>query len=274
MGVMLLAGKRVLVVGVRNRRSIAFAIAQRANAAGAKLAFAVQPGDKAHDKTTAIINAEFAGSPVFPCDAAKDDDIQSATDNAARELGGLDGLVHAIAFARRESIIGDYHDGTDRPAFAEALDISAYTLTGFCRAANPHFRQSGGGSVVTLSYLGANRAMPNYNVMGVAKAALEASVRYLAYGMGKNNVRVNAVSAGPVKTLAAAGIGDFGKILNEVKRQAPLRRNISAEEAANVAVFLLSEMASAVTGEVIHADSGFHITAGLAPDDDAEGGDN
>ncbi|MGI9336890.1 MAG: enoyl-ACP reductase FabI [Gammaproteobacteria bacterium] len=266
---MLLGGKRVLVVGVRNRRSLAFAIAQQAHNAGAKLAFAVQPGDKAHDKTSAIINAEFAGCPVFPCDAAKDDDIQSATDNAAEKLGGLDGLVHAIAFARRESIMGDYQDGTDRPAFAEALDISAYTLTGFCRAAQRHFVRSGGGSVITLSYLGANRALPNYNVMGVAKAALEASVRYLAYGMGKYNVRINAVSAGPVKTLAAAGIGDFGKILAEVKRQAPLRRNINAEEAANVAVFLLSDLATAVTGEVIHADCGFHITAGLAADDSA-----
>ena len=269
---MLLAGKRVLVVGVRNRRSLAFAIAQMAHSAGAKLAFAVQPaGDKTHDKTAAIIHSEFADCPVLHCDAAKDDDIQNAVDTAAEKLGGLDGLVHAIAFARRESIMGDYQDGTDRPAFAEAMDISAYTLTGFCRAAQAHFINSGGGSVITLSYLGANRAMPNYNVMGVAKAALESSVRYLAYGMGKYNVRINAVSAGPVKTLAAAGIGDFGKILNEVKKQAPLRRNISAEEAANVAGFLLSDMSAAVTGEVIHADCGFHITAGLAPDDEPAG---
>ena len=265
--VVLLADKRVLIVGVRNRRSLAFAIAQQAMAQGAKLAFAVQPGDKAHDKTSTIIETEFPGSPIFPCDAAADKDINSAVDNAAKQLGGLDGLVHAIAFARRESITGDYQDGADRPAFAEALDISAYTLTGFCRAAQKHFQQSGGGSVITMSYLGAARAMPNYNVMGVAKAALEASVRYLAYGMGKYNVRVNAVSAGPVKTLAAAGIGDFGKILNEVRRQAPLRRNISAEEAANVAVFLLADISAAVTGEIIHADCGFHITAGLAPDE-------
>ena len=270
---MLLQDKRILIVGVRNRRSLAFAIARRAKEEGAKLAFAVQPaGDKAHDKTAAIVNQDFDNPPVFSCDAANDDDITSAVNNAAEKLGGLDGLVHAVAFARRESISGDYQDGADRPAFAEALDISAYTLTGFCRAAQPHFKDGGGGSVVTLTYLGAQRAMPNYNVMGVAKAALEASVRYLAYGMGKFGVRVNAVSAGPVKTLAAAGIGDFGKILKEVSRQAPLRRNISAEEAANVAVFLLSDMAAAVTGEVIHADSGFHITAGLAPEDG--GGEN
>ncbi len=271
MGV-LLEGKRVLVAGARNRRSLAFFIARRAKEEGAALAFAVQPGGKAHDKTSVILGQDFPGAPVYPCDAAGDGDIANAVDSAAADLGGLDGLVHSIAFARQETLVGEYYEGASREAFAEALDISAYTLTGFCRAARPHFARAGGGSAVTLTYLGGRRAMPNYNLMGVAKAALEASVRYLAYGMGRDGIRVNAVSAGPVKTLAAAGIGGFGKILGEVRRQAPLRRNIAAEEAANAALFLLSDLSSAVTGEVLHADCGFHITAGLAPAD-ADAGD-
>ncbi len=189
---------------------------------------------------------------------------QRAVDAAAGALGGLDGLVHAIAYAKREAIAGAYHEGIDRAAFGESLDISAYTLTAFANAACPHFVKAGGGSIVTLTYLGAERALPNYNVMGVAKAALEASVRYLAYGMGKQNIRVNAVSAGPVKTLAAAGIGDFNSVLGQVEQQAPLRRNISASEVATATSFLLSEMASGISGEVLHVDGGFNITAGIS----------
>ena len=261
----ILDGKKILIVGVRNRRSIAYAAAARAAAEGATLAFAVQPDARGEDnKAAALLAAEFNGAPVSLCDAANDDSITAATNAAAKSLGGLDGIVHSVAFARREAIAGAYHQSAERESFAEALDISAYTLTAFAKAALPHFQKAGGGAMVTLSYLGAERALPNYNVMGVAKAALEASVRYLAFSMGGGNVRVNAVSAGPVKTLSAAGIGGFGKILAEVERLAPLRRNISAEEAAAAAVFLLSPLASAVTGEVLHADAGFHITAGLA----------
>ncbi len=257
----ILQDKKILITGVRNKRSIAFAIARRAADEGAKLAFAVQPDARGKDnKAAALLQEEFNGAPMFFCDAADDDSVSAATDNAAAALGGLDGLIHAIAFAKREAIAGAYHEGIDRAGFSEALDISAYTLTAFAKTALPHF--AGEGAIVTLSYLGAERAMPNYNVMGVAKAALEASVRYLAFGMGEHGVRVNAVSAGPVKTLSAAGIGGFGKILSQVENQAPLRRNITADEVAAAAVFLLSSQSSAITGEIIHVDCGFHITAG------------
>lgn len=260
---MILKNKRVLIVGVRNRRSLAHAIAVAAAAQGARLAFAVQPGDKSFDKAAAFIAADFANAPVFPCDAGSDDDVAAAVNRSADALGGLDGLAHAIAFAQRETIVGDYHEGIARDSFKEAMDISAYTLTAFAKAALPHFARGGGGSVVTLTYLGAQRALPNYNAMGVAKAALEASARYLAYGMGRHNVRVNAVSAGPVKTLAAAGIGDFGKILKQVEQQAPLKRNISGAEVGDAAAFLLSDMARAITGETLYVDAGFNITAGF-----------
>ena len=173
---MILTDKRILITGVRNRRSLAHAVATSSAAAGARLAFAVQPVDKAHDKTTAIINEDFPDAPVFPCDAGEDAAVAQAVDSAAGALGGLDGVVHAIAFANRESISGRYHEGIDRAGFALALDISAYTLTAFAKAALPHM-PAGGGSIVTLTYLGAERALPSYNVMGVAKAALEASVR-------------------------------------------------------------------------------------------------
>ena len=267
---MILSEKRILIVGARNRRSLAYACAVSARAQGAKLAFSTQPvGDKAYDKTAAILNEDFPDAPVFSCDAANDADIAAAVDNAAKALGGLDGLVHAIAFAQRETLSGRYHENLTRPAFCEAMDISAYTLAAFTKSALPHMTSGGctasggGGGIVALTYLGAERAMPNYNVMGVAKAALEASVRYLAYGVGDGGVRVNAVSAGPVKTLAAAAIGDFGKILNQVEEKAPLKRNITAAEVGDATAFLLSDMARGITGEVVHVDAGFHITAGF-----------
>lgn len=257
----ILQDRKILITGVRNRRSIAFAVAARAAQEGASLAFAVQPDARKDDnKAVALIREEFGDAPVFECDAADDASILSVVNNAAAALGGLDGLTHAIAFARRESIAGAYHEGITRDGFTEALDISAYTLTALTKAALPHFGEDA--SVVTLTYLGAERAMPNYNVMGVAKAALEASVRYLAFGLGEKGARVNAVSAGPVKTLSAAGIGGFSKILRQVEKQAPLRRNITAEEVAAATVFLLSSQSSAITGEVLHVDCGFHITAG------------
>lgn len=258
---MILSGKRVLIVGVRNRRSIAHAVAVCARAQGARLAFAIEAGDRA-GKTAALIEEGFPEAPVFPGDAARDDDVHAVVAAAAEKLNGLDGVVHAVAFARRETIVGHYHEGIERDSFAEALDVSAYTLTAFVKAALP--LMSDGGSVVTLTYLGAERVMPNYNVMGVAKAALEASVRYLAFGVGERGVRVNAVSAGPIKTLAAAAIGDFNKILKQVERQAPLKRNVTAAEVGDAVVFLLSDMARGVTGEVVHVDSGFHVTAGFS----------
>lgn len=262
-----LSGQKILITGVRNNFSIAYAIAARAAAEGAELAFAVQPDGK-NDKAASLVANEFGGH-VSLCDAADDSSVESAVNDAAAALGGLDGVVHAIAFAQREAIAGAYHEGASRANFKEALDISAYTLTAFARAALPHLSERGGGSILTLSYLGAERALPNYNLMGVAKAALEASVRYLAFGMGPAGVRVNAVSAGPIKTLSAAGIGGFRKILQQVEKQAPLRRNVTAEEIAKTAVFLLSPQASAITGEVLHVDCGFHITAGMAEEENS-----
>ncbi len=259
----MLTNKKILIIGVRNRRSIAHAVAMSCVAEGAQVAFAIQPVEKAFDKTAGFINADFPGSPILHCDVSKDADIEATVNGAAEKMSGLDGLLHGVAYANRETIAGDYHENITRDTFSEALDISVYSLTAFAKQALPHFKQRGGGSVVTLSYLGAERALPNYNVMGVAKAALEASVRYLAYGMGSDNVRVNAVSAGPIKTLAAAAIGDFGKILKQVESQAPLQRNITASEVGEVAAFLLSSKASAVSGEVLHVDAGFHITAGM-----------
>ena len=269
----MLKDKRLLIVGVRNRRSLAHAAAVSCASEGARLAFAVQPGEKTFDKTATFIQADFPGAAVFPCDVASDTDIKTAVEGANGALGGLDGILHAVAFAQRETIIGHYHDHISRDSFLESMDISAYSLTACAKAALPFFQQAGGGSLVTLTYLGAERALPNYNVMGVAKAALEASVRYLAYGMGGDGVRVNAVSAGPVKTLAAAGIGDFGKILKQVEQQAPLKRNITAQEVGDAVAFLLSDKSRGISGEVLHVDAGFHITAGMGAEEQTASGE-
>lgn len=265
-----LSGRRILIAGLRNRRSLAHAVAASCAREGAKLAFAVQPGGKALEKAAAIVREDFApDAPVIACDAASDSDIAETVRAAAKHFGGkLDGIVHAIAFAQMETLRGPYHENATRAAFAEALDISAYTFTAFLRAAeqadawgNRNGGENADAAAVTLTYLGGERAMPSYNLMGVAKAALESSVRYLALGMGPRGARVNAVSAGPVKTLAAAAIGDFGKILRQVENQAPLRRNISAAEVGDAAAFLLSPLARGITGEILHVDAGFHATA-------------
>ena len=259
----ILQDRKILIVGVRNRRSIAYAVAARAAAEGAQLVFAVQPDARGEDnKAAALITQDFAGATTLLCNAADDESIKTAVDAAAKTLAKIDGIVHSVAFARRETLMGGYHEGIDREGFKEALDISAYTLTAFAKAALPYLSENA--AIVTLSYLGAERALPNYNVMGVAKAALEASVRYLALSMGGAGVRVNAVSAGPIKTLSAAGISGFSKILKQVEQQAPLRRNVTADEVSAAVVFLLSTQASAISGEVLHVDGGFHITAGLS----------
>ena len=258
-----LSNRRILIVGLRNRRSLARAIAHSCAREGARLAFAVQPGGKAIEKAAAIVREDFPpDSPVISCDAAKDSDIADAVHAAANHFGGkLDGLVHAVAFAQMEALRGEYHQGASRAAFCEALDISAYTFTAFLREAENIDALSDDASAVTLTYLGGERAVPGYNLMGVAKAALESSVRYLALGLGGRGIRVNAVSAGPVKTLAAAAIGDFGKILRQVENQAPLRRNIAAEEVGDAAAFLLSPLSRGITGEILHVDAGFHAAA-------------
>ena len=274
-----LSEKRILIVGLRNRRSLAHAVAASCAREGARLAFAVQPGGKALEKAAAIVRADFpAGAPVLSCDAAVDADIAAAARAAAEHFGGkLDGVVHAVAFAQMEALRGAYHENVSRESFAEALDISAYTFTAFLRAVEKADLWGEDAAALTLTYLGSGRAMPGYNLMGVAKAALESSVRYLALGLGARGVRVNAVSAGPVKTLAAAAIGDFGKILRQVEVQAPLRRNISAAEVGDAAAFLLSPLARGVTGEILHVDAGFHATAaggvgGAAERTEAESG--
>lgn len=258
-----LSEKRILIAGLRNRRSLAHAVAVSCAREGANLAFAVQPGGKALDKATAIIREDFGeNAPVISCDAAKDADIADAIQQAARRFGGkLDGIVHAIAFAQMDTLRGAYQENVSREAFCEALDVSAYTFTAFLREAEKSGALSADASAVTLTYLGGERALPGYNLMGVAKAALESSVRYLALGMGGRGTRVNAVSAGPVKTLAAAAIGDFGKILRQMESQSPLRRNIGADEVGDAAAFLLSPLARGITGEILHVDAGFHATA-------------
>jgi enoyl-[acyl-carrier protein] reductase I len=209
---------------------------------------------------------EFATDLVLPCDVANDADIEAVFASLRARWDGLDGLVHAIAFAPREALKGGFHESVTRESFRMAHDISSYSLAALAKAALP-MMQGRRGSIVTLSYLGAERAIPNYNVMGLAKASLEAGVRYLASSLGPEGTRVNAISAGPIKTLAAAGIGGFSKILHFVEKHAPLRRGVTTEEVGNTAAFLLSDLASGITGEVIYVDAGFSTTtAGLDAD--------
>jgi len=251
------SGKSGLIIGVANKRSIAWAIAQATARAGARLVLTYQGRFEEH------VNALAQGlerSPlVLPCDVASDADIDTVLAKVDQELGGLDFVVHGAAFAPREELSAPFFN-TTREGFRIALDISAYSLIAITRAALPLFEKRGGGSVLTLSYLGSERVFPNYNVMGVAKAALEATVRYLAADVGPRNVRVNAISAGPIKTLAAAGISGFSSILGIYRDRAPLRRNIDASEVGDAAAFLLSDAGRGITGEVLLVDAGFHIT--------------
>ena len=250
-------GKHGLIVGVANKRSLAWAIAQATARRGARLAITYQGRFEEHVKE---LSDGLTPAPlVLPCDVASDDDIASVFATLDREFGGLDFVVHGAAFASRDDLSGPFAN-TSREGFRLALDISAYSLIALARGAGPLMARRGGGSIVTLTYLGSDRVFPNYKVMGVAKAALEASVRYLAADMGPANVRVNAVSAGPVKTLAAAGISGFSSILLVYPDRAPLRRNVDAAEVADAAAFLLSDAARGITGEVLMVDAGFHVT--------------
>jgi len=259
-----LAGKRILVTGLLSNRSIAYGIAKSARREGAELAFTYQ-NDRFKDRV-AEMAAEFGSKLAFPCDVANDAEIAALFAQLAKAWDGLDGLVHAIAFAPREAIAGDFLDGLSREAFRVAHDVSAYSFAALAKSALP-MMQGRRSSLLTLSYLGAERVVPNYNTMGLAKASLEASVRYLATSLGPKGIRVNAISAGPIKTLAASGISGFGKILKYVEENAPLRRNVTTEEVGNVAAFLLSDLAAAVTGEIVHADSGFStVVGGIAGD--------
>jgi enoyl-[acyl-carrier protein] reductase I len=251
------AGKHGLIIGVANKRSLAWAIAQATAARGARLALTYQ--ERLEDRVKEL-SQELSDSPlVLPCDVGSDSDIDAAIARIDNEFGGLDFVVHGAAFAPHDELSLPFHR-TSREGFRTALDISAYSLIAVTRAAMPLFEKRGGGSVLTLSYLGSERVFPNYNVMGVAKAALEASVRYLAADVGPQNVRVNAISAGPVRTLASSGISGFTSILGVYRDRAPLRRNTESAEVGDAAAFLLSDASRGITGEVLMVDGGYHIT--------------
>lgn len=250
----MLQGKKGVILNVANKHSIAWGIAQAAAKAGAEVAVGYlserfEPGvRKLADEIGALV--------VGPCDVTRDEQIAATMLQVKENFGTIDFLVHSLAFAPREALDGEYID-TTREAFATALDISAYSLTALARAARE--LMTGGGSIVCLSYYGAEKVVPHYNVMGVAKAALEASTRYLAYDLGKHNIRVNAVSAGPISTLAARGIAGFTEMRSIHAERAPLKRNVTLEEIGNATVFLLSDMASGITGEVLYVDAGYNI---------------
>ncbi|MCF7520593.1 enoyl-ACP reductase FabI [Neisseria sp. ZJ106] len=253
-----LQGKKILITGMISERSIAYGIAKACRDQGAELAFTYVV-DKLEERVRKMA-AELGSELVFRCDVASDEEINQVFADLGKHWDGLDGLVHAIAFAPKEALSGDFLDSISREAFNTAHDISAYSLPALVKAARPMMsgRQS---AVVALSYLGAVRAVPNYNVMGLAKASLEAAVRFTASAVGKEGIRCNGISAGPIKTLAAAGIADFSKLLNHVAAQNPLRRNVTIEEVGNAAAFLLSDLSSGITGEITYVDGGYSINA-------------
>jgi enoyl-[acyl-carrier protein] reductase I len=249
------AGKCGLVVGVANKRSIAWAIAQAVAARGARLALTYQSRFEEH---VGELSQGLNDPLVLPCDVSSDEDIANVYSRIDAEFGGLDFVVHGAAFAPRAALESPFSE-TSREDFRVSMDISAYSLVALARGARPLMEKRGGGSLVTLSFLGSDRVFPNYNVMGVAKAALESTVRYLAADLGPKNIRVNAVSAGPIKTLAAAGIKGFSSILHVYPERAPLRRNVETAEVAEAAAFLLSDSGRGVTGEVLLVDAGYHV---------------
>ncbi len=253
-----LAGKKALIVGIASNRSIAYGIAQAMHREGAELAFSY-----ANEKLKPRVEkfaAEFESEITLPCDVTSDTEIEALFADLGERWGSLDALVHSVAFAPREALAGDYLANLDREGFRIAHDVSSYSLAGMAKAARP-LMQNTNGAIITMTYLGSQRALPNYNIMGVAKASLEANVRYLAAALGPEGIRVNSISAGPIKTLAAAGIGDFKKILDEVETNAPLRRNVTTEDVGNVGAFLCSDLAAGITGENIFVDSGYNIVS-------------
>ncbi|MGG0185660.1 enoyl-ACP reductase FabI [Bacillus rhizoplanae] len=249
-------GKNIVVMGVANQRSIAWGIARSLHNAGANLIF-TYAGERLEKNVRDLAESlEGQKSLVLPCDVTSDEDIASCFQMIKEEVGVIHGLAHCIAFAERDDLKGEFVD-TSRNGFLLAQNISSFSLTAVARAAKEVMTE--GGSIVTLTYLGGERVVSNYNVMGVAKASLDASVKYLANDLGKHNIRVNSVSAGPIRTLSAKGVGDFNSILKQIEERAPLRRNVTQEEVGNTALFLFSDLASGVTGENIHVDSGYHI---------------
>jgi enoyl-[acyl-carrier protein] reductase I len=254
-----LAGKHGLVVGVANKRSISWAIADAVSRAGARLAVTFQ-GERLEENVRELA-AGLEKPLILPCDVTDDGQIATLFTKIDDEFGGLDFVVHGAAFAPREELSAPFVQ-TSRAGFQTSLDISAYSLIALARGAMPLMERRGGGSILTLTYLGSDRVFTNYNVMGVAKAALEASVRYLAADLGPKNIRVNAISAGPIKTLAASGISGFSSILQVYRERAPLRRNVELGEVADTAAFLLGPASRGITGEVVMVDGGFHISGG------------
>ena len=256
-----LQGKRALIVGLASNRSIAWGIAQAMHREGADLAFTYQ--NEKLESRVAKMAAELDSEIIVPCDVSSDEEIATVFDKLDNYWDGLDIIVHSVAFAPRNELEGDYLDSVTRDGFRTAHEISSYSFAALAKAGR-NMMEGRNGALLTLSYLGAERAMPNYNVMGLAKASLEANVRYMAQSLGPDGIRVNAISAGPIKTLAAAGISNFRKMLDEVEKTAPLRRNVTIEQVGNASAFLCSDLAAGITGEVTYVDSGYNII-GMRP---------
>ena len=253
-----LQNKKILITGLLSSRSIAYGIAKAMRREGAELAFSFQ-GERVKDRVVELA-AQFDSKLVLPCDVASDEEIDALFAELRKHWDGLDGIIHSIAFAPREALAGDYLESVSREAFRIAHDVSSYSFAALAKAGTP-MMQGRKAALLTLTYLGAERSFPSYNVMGLAKASLEANVRYMAQSLGPKGIRVNAISAGPIKTLAAAGIGSFGKLLSLAEKQSPLRRNVTIEEVGNAAAFLCSDLASGITGEITYVDAGFNTTA-------------
>ena len=260
-----LTGKKLLITGVLSKRSIAYGIAQSCHAQGAELAFSYV-GERFKDRITEFA-ADFDSSLIFDCDVGSDEQIDKLFADLSKTWPTFDGFVHSIGYAPREAIAGDFLDGLSRENFRIAHEISAYSFPAMTKAALPYLNPKS--AVLTLTYLGAERIIPHYNTMGLAKASLESSVRYLAESLGPKGMRANGLSAGPIKTLAASGIKDFGKLLGMVAAASPMRRNVTIEDVGNVAAFLLSDLASGVTAEITYVDGGFSQTAGISASSDA-----
>lgn len=255
----LLHDKKILITGLLSNRSIAYGIAKAMSREGATLAFAYQ-SDELRDRVARLAQ-DFGSAPLLPCDVSSDEQISALFEQLGKEWAGLDGIVHSVAFAPREALKGEFLEGLTRDGFRIAHDVSSYSFAALAKAGLP-LMDGRRAALLTLTYLGAARAVPHYNVMGLAKASLEACVRYLGKNLGPKGIRVNGISAGPIKTLAAAGIGDFGKIFKFVEENAPLRRNVTIDDVGNVAAFLMSDLAAGITGEITYVDCGFNTVVG------------
>lgn len=260
-----LTGKNILITGVISNRSIAYGIAEACKREGANLAFTYQ-NEKTRERVAGLAADFGAACPVLPCDVSSDEEIAALFSDLAQRWDGLDGLVHSIAFSPKEALNGQILDFLTRENFRIAHDVSSYSFAALAKAALP-MMEGRKAALLTLSYLGAVRYVPHYNVMGLAKASLEAGVYYMAAGLGPKGIRVNGISAGPIKTLAASGIADFNKLLSWSEHHSPLRRNVTIGEVGNAAAFLLSDLASGITGEITYVDAGFNCTAGLGVED-------